>query len=313
MGVAFGLDVPSATWIATITQENWRKEEKAFFGQIVGASRLRQPSRYHARARCAQRDDTPGQLKRGVCSAGIYVALKRKEGPSTVKRNLECRRAQRLLDVRDKVIAVLDTDAQPHELPIDAELVAPLLRHTRVCHLQRELRQALDATKALREREQAETLQEPLGGHGRGLAALLGRDDVERDHAARREPAGPVAAVTSFLERPACIGAHLRPRELALTRLAARLDRAVEAGVAHVANQTRGERRLLQVARDGERVEPVLPRAKRKRLQAADREERVERRGDGAVSVLQEAEAGEERGRGRDLGRVPGQRESTRL
>ena len=177
-------------------------------------------------------------------------------------------RLQRLLDIRNEVLHLLDTDRQPHEVVPNAEQLALRLGDAAVRHLRGVLCKTLDAAKRLRKREQAR------GGQER-VSLLHAAADAERDHAAEGEAIGVGMRGDVRVDVAACVG-----RERAVGEVVARVRR--EAGVDDLGDVRRG----LEGARDGERVRAVGLHAQVQRLCAALREPAVVRARHGADRIL---------------------------
>src|SRR6185312_12344976 len=159
---------------------------------------------------------------------------------------------QRVIEVGDQVVEILDADGKADEGVADAERLALLRWQRGVRHDGGMLDQALDPAQALGQREDLDPLEEAPRF---GQAAL----ELDRDHAA--------------------VAVHLAPGQLVLWM--AGETRIVDAGHLRVARQMLGDRL---------RVDAMPLQPERQGLQAAQREEAVEGARDGAHRVVQEGQ-----------------------
>src|SRR5204862_91989 len=93
---------------------------------------------------------------------------------SAVKKTMAL--LERVFQLGDEVVDVLDADRQAHQAFVDAELGAHVLGQRGVGHDRRVLDEALDAAQALGEGEQLAALEEPPGA----LQPALAGDGADR-------------------------------------------------------------------------------------------------------------------------------------
>src|SRR5207302_7048945 len=181
----------------------------------------------------------------------IPAAKSRPRTTSAVKNAMVL--LERVFQLGEEVVNVLDADRQAHQALVDAELGAHVLGQRGVSHDRRVLDQALDAAEALGESEELAALEETPG-------ALQPALKNGRHHAA-------VAAV----HLPFCKGV---------------LGVACKAGIEDLFDF----RMLFEPLRDLHRVLAMTFHPQCQRFDAAQGEEGVERARHAAQRVLQEAQ-----------------------